>query len=270
MEKSSLQEQYVYRLARNNALAHAYLFLGNDTEKKKEVALRIFQMLACVHHDKEKRPCHDCIPCKAIAGDRFPDVLHVQPEEGKEISVGSIRKIATCVSFAPYASSFKGVLIEEADKMNKTAQSAFLKILEEPPGNALFILFSAYPNLLLETIRSRVQMIPFYQFSPLALASQRTGSEIPRVFSKLEQSLLKDRFSFAAEIAESQVQSLAFLQDMLGYLRVVLFEEVKSRGEILRIRRLFSLATLVQEAIRYIKYTNVSVRLALEQVMIEL
>ncbi len=49
------------------------------------------------------------------------------------------------------------VIIDDADSMNSTAQNALLKLLEEPNESIHFILTSHTPDLLLPTIRSRVQ-----------------------------------------------------------------------------------------------------------------
>lgn len=49
------------------------------------------------------------------------------------------------------------IVIDDADRMSRGAQAAFLKLLEEPNASTHFILTSHEPNVLLPTIRSRVQ-----------------------------------------------------------------------------------------------------------------
>lgn len=56
-------------------------------------------------------------------------------------------------------------IIDEADKMNKEAANALLKTLEEPPANVYIVLVTSRPDALLQTIRSRCQMI---RFAPVA------------------------------------------------------------------------------------------------------
>jgi len=54
--------------------------------------------------------------------------------------------------------------------MNVAASNAFLKTLEEPPGDALIILITAMPQGLLSTIRSRCQEITFHPLPRNVLA----------------------------------------------------------------------------------------------------
>ena len=60
----------------------------------------------------------------------------------------------------------KSLVVDDADMMNQYAANAFLKTLEEPPGNSLIILISSNPDRLPDTIRSRCSRI---NFTPLAL-----------------------------------------------------------------------------------------------------
>ncbi|MDH3999340.1 MAG: DNA polymerase III subunit delta', partial [Desulfuromonadales bacterium] len=52
-------------------------------------------------------------------------------------------------------------LIDHAETMTTGASNALLKTLEEPRGDTILILLTDQPNRLLETIRSRCQVLPF-------------------------------------------------------------------------------------------------------------
>lgn len=85
----------------------------------------------------------------------------IQIPKANQIKISSIRDINKFLSFDYSDIPYRIVLISDAHLMNDTAQNALLKNLEEPPEGIIFILCTAYPNQLRETIRSRCWMIPF-------------------------------------------------------------------------------------------------------------
>ncbi|MBG77709.1 MAG: hypothetical protein CL570_01585 [Alphaproteobacteria bacterium] len=81
------------------------------------------------------------------------------------VDVGEIRKIAPFLRMAASDGGWRIVIIDDADTMNRSAQNALLKVLEEPPKKTLIILVAHRPGRLIATIHSRVQRIAF---SPLS------------------------------------------------------------------------------------------------------
>ena len=102
------------------------------------------------------------------------------------IKINSIRDIKKFLSLDFSELSYRIIIISDAHLMNEPAQNALLKNLEEPPANVVFILTTAYPSRLRETIRSRCWNI---NFDPLA--------------EKEVVSILIDFFGQNIEIAES-------------------------------------------------------------------
>jgi DNA polymerase-3 subunit delta' len=66
------------------------------------------------------------------------------------------------LSLRPFEGAKKVLIVDSAESMNAASSNAFLKTLEEPPGDALIILITAMPQSLLSTIRSRCQEITFH------------------------------------------------------------------------------------------------------------
>jgi len=77
------------------------------------------------------------------------------------ISIDAVREIIGYVSSKTYVSEKRVVIVKNADMMRKEGANSFLKILEEPPANTLFILTADNPNFILPTIVSRCQSIKF-------------------------------------------------------------------------------------------------------------
>ena len=91
-----------------------------------------------------------------------PDVIYVAPDPDAKvptIKVDQIRSIAATAYILPSEAEKKVYVLRQADTMNLSAQNAFLKLLEEPPQSAAFILAVASPELLLPTVRSRCALL---------------------------------------------------------------------------------------------------------------
>lgn len=82
------------------------------------------------------------------------------------ISIDTIREIQNYAYLTPMESNWKIIVILQAENMSINASDAFLKILEEPPKNVLFILITPNPHLLSETIISRTLNIRFQPLLP--------------------------------------------------------------------------------------------------------
>ena len=76
-----------------------------------------------------------------------------------EIVVGDVRAIASFLSMTPGEGDWRVVIIDAADEMNGNAANAVLKVLEEPPQQALILLVAHNPSRLLPTVRSRCRSL---------------------------------------------------------------------------------------------------------------
>ncbi|MEJ2697629.1 MAG: DNA polymerase III subunit delta' [Candidatus Sulfobium sp.] len=176
-------------------LAGSYLFCGESGVGKKTTALNFAKALNCLNtaapstdghysgsreseklaSDLEPRTsnlspadsCDECDSCLKMDAGVHPDLLVVSPEE-RLIRIEEIRLIDEALSLKPHEGRKKAVIVDDAETMNISAANAFLKTLEEPPGESLIILVSSRPELLPATIRSRCARI---NFSPLSLES---------------------------------------------------------------------------------------------------
>lgn len=199
------------RALAHKTLAHAYLFSGDAGIGKKMSAFALAAAVNCPEAGGDGG-CGGCPSCRKVAAASHPDV-HLVVADGDEIKIDQIRQIQSDLSLRPFEGTRKVLIMDGAERMNAAAANAFLKTLEEPPGETLIILISAMPQSLLSTIRSRCQEI---RFLPL---SRRT----------LAQALMKKR-----GISESDASFLAGLaQGSLGRgLEMDEMEEKASRGDV--------------------------------------
>ncbi len=164
------------RAIANNALAHAYLFSGQAGIGKKKTAFALAAAVNCLNARLEGG-CGECPSCRKVDTLGHPDV-HVLLPDGDEIKIDQIRQVQSDFALKPFEGTKKVLIVDNAESMNPAASNAFLKTLEEPPGDALIILITAMPQGLLPTIRSRCQEIMFHPLPRNTLARalvQRRG-----------------------------------------------------------------------------------------------
>lgn len=143
-------EALLDRLLGAERLSHAYLITGPGRE---EFARRMAAALLCTG---EKKPCGSCPHCRKTAAGIHPDVTCLRSEEGKaEITVDQVRRLRADAYIRPNEGERKLYLIEEAQRLNPSAQNALLKVLEEGPAYVVFLLTAEGAGQLLPTIRSR-------------------------------------------------------------------------------------------------------------------
>jgi DNA polymerase III subunit delta' len=131
------------RMKEQQRIPHAMLFCGQEQLGKKTTA---FEFL------------------KLFFGENFakhPDFIYLEPEEN-EIQIAQIRDLNWKLSLKSFSGEKKAAIIDRAHLMNQEAQNCFLKTLEEPKGEAIIILVSEYPGMILPTIRSRIQKVKFF------------------------------------------------------------------------------------------------------------
>ena len=107
--------------------------------------------------------CGACSVCRRIGRAVFPDVVVVEPPDSASgaITIDQVRDVVEQVAYRPFEGRRRVVVIDEADLMAAQAQNALLKTLEEPPSASQFILVTARPDVLLDTVRSRCPRLRF-------------------------------------------------------------------------------------------------------------
>lgn len=145
---------------RRGRLAHAYLFDGPPGSGRQAAACALVQALNCQRAEHDG--CGKCDSCRRIAAGKHPDVYWVRPEsKSRRITVAQIRELEKALSLKPLEARVKAGILVEADCMSEEASNAFLKTLEEPPGQTVLLLLTAEPQRLLPTILSRCLKMPF-------------------------------------------------------------------------------------------------------------
>ena len=135
---------------------HAYLLAGPEGGGKSLGARAFAAALLCANGG-----CGTCRDCRLALEDRHPNQFVVEPE-GRDIHVDTVRTEIWHPAYrtAPELGR-KVFVIREADRLNPAAADVLLKVLEEPPADAVILLLSARPDELPETVLSRCHVVAF-------------------------------------------------------------------------------------------------------------
>lgn len=142
----------------NNRIAHAYLFCGTRGTGKTSTAKVFAKALNCLDL-QDGEPCNQCEMCKKINSGLAIDVTELDAASNN--GVDKIRDIIDDVKYPPQEARFKVYIMDEVHMLSAGAVNAFLKTLEEPPANVIFILATTDPQKLPITILSRCQRFDF-------------------------------------------------------------------------------------------------------------
>ena len=139
---------------KNRGVKQAYIFNSFDEIKNYNFALIYAQILNCLNDNK---PCLTCSNCVKIQKQTAVD-LYAFPKN-TSILVDDIESIINTCYILPNEFNYKIYILNEFDKANLSSQNKFLKTLEEPPTNVIFILTTSNLDKILDTVKSRCEII---------------------------------------------------------------------------------------------------------------
>lgn len=193
--------------ALRDRLPQTILFAG-DEPSAFQCASCVAAALLCTGGDL---PCGHCPSCRKLQDDAHPD-LYVLDEGDDEIKVEHARRIRAEAAILPNDGARKVFLIRHATRMNSSAQNALLKVLEEPPRYAFFLLTAEQPDGLLQTIRSRCTI---YQLAPPVSSEPADDSLISPIAAFLRALTAGDEYGMlCAANGLSKLSKPAFQQAM--------------------------------------------------------
>jgi DNA polymerase-3 subunit gamma/tau len=156
-------QQHVVRTLRNaveqGKVHHAYLFVGSRGTGKTSMAKILARSLNCERGGPTVTPCGECESCTTIAAGTSIDVIEMDAASNR--SVDDVRDLRERVAYAPAGGHWKVYILDEAHMLTKEAWNAFLKTLEEPPPNTVFVLATTESHKVMATIADRCQRFDF-------------------------------------------------------------------------------------------------------------
>ena len=154
-------------------LAHAYLFCGPRGVGKTTCARIFAKAINCLSPTSGGDACGQCESCKAFDEGRSMSIHELDAASNN--SVEDIRELIKQVQIPPQVGRYKVFIIDEVHMLSASAFNAFLKTLEEPPSNVIFILATTEKHKILPTILSRCQVFDFARITPRDIIAHLQG-----------------------------------------------------------------------------------------------
>lgn len=195
--------RFMQNILREHRIPNGLLFYGPGGVGKRLTALELAKAVNCEKQDGDA--CDTCLPCRKVMSGNHPDIRHVSPsEKTRLIRKDDVDEINELASLRPFESKWRIFIIQDAERMNATAQNHFLKTLEEPPGRSLFILLSEFPRVLLPTIRSRCQQVRFRALRPATVADLlRRERDLPEELAESLAGIAEGQMARALDLVDS-------------------------------------------------------------------
>ena len=272
-----------------NSVNHAYIFSGPVGVGKFTVALDFAKKLTGQENERVN-----------------PDIIVIQPEieekrgvlKKREIKIEKIRDLQHQAALSGAGEKYRVIIIDDAQKLNKSSQNALLKTLEEPNEKVLLILIVQDEKKILPTISSRCQRIRFGLVSESELENGMTQEEKNKKeilfwslgrpglmmeliqnkneldfrnesyleLSKLSEKSVTDRFSLADKLS----RNVDIAGKKLDLWSVILRESLLGRKNSSMIEKNKALEILkgIENAAGLIKNTNSNPKLVLENLFL--
>lgn len=178
-------KKYLSNSIKSNMISHAYMFEGPSGVGKNTMARELATTLLEMENLFNS-----------------PDYIEITPD-GNSIKIAQIRKLQSAILVKPYK-SYKIYVIDEAQKMTVEAQNALLKTLEEPPKYAIIILITNNKESLLDTIKSRCEIIKFTPIPLVEVADYLTQTGVDKNRASLLANFSRGSMQKAIELSESE------------------------------------------------------------------
>jgi len=165
---------------------------------KRQFALALAQVVNCPQA-LQGDACGKCSSCQRILSGDHLDVATYSPD-GQFIKIDQMRDMSAEAQYKPREGQRRVLIIDDADRLKIEAANAILKTLEEPPETSLVLLITTKPYALLDTIRSRCQMLSFAPLSSAELERYLSEEKRPAKQTSLLARLARGSIGRALEI----------------------------------------------------------------------
>jgi DNA polymerase III subunit delta' len=179
-------KKYMINSLNKSRISHAYIFEGTSGIGKHKFSVELAKILLDMDNLENS-----------------PDYIEINPS-GSSIKISQVRELQSDIIIKPHK-NHKIYVINEAEKLTVEAQNALLKTLEEPPGYIIIILITENKETLLNTIKSRCEMIKFIPLSIIDIQNYLINKHnIDEKKAKYISSFCRGSISKALELVDSE------------------------------------------------------------------
>ena len=218
-------------------IAHALIFAGPRGTGKTSTARIVAKAINCEKKDEGQYPCgaEQCGSCEEISEGKCLDVQEI--DAASHTGVADVREIIESVKYMPAAAAKKVYIIDEVHMLSQSAFNALLKIMEEPPEHAVFILATTEAHKVPPTIMSRCQRYDFKKIpvekikqslEKITLAEElEIDAETLYLIARESEGSMRDSLSLLDQLAASFAGEIKH-DEVIGLLGIPDNESLKS------------------------------------------
>ena len=244
----------------NARMPHACLITAPEMAAAMAEAKRLAAAAIC--EGQGEKPCGTCRHCRKAYSGIHPDIITVgrlsddKGKKKKQISVEQVRDMSADACMLPNEAKRKVYIIEDAESMNPSAQNAALKLLEEPPLGAKFLLCCTNAMQLLPTVRSRCAELKLGGQVP-----EKTEENTGLAAAYIKAVAAGDEATLLCWCCQNEgmdnITAVAFVEETRDLLTDMLCGREKSRG--LERAEMLRLCGLMEKCTEYLRF-NVGVK----------
>ena len=145
-------------------------------------------------------------------------LIGIEKKQGK-IGVDEAQDVGKKLSLKAYEGGYKVMLIWMAEKMNIEASNKLLKLIEEPPNNTVFILIAENEEQIIQTIRSRCQILHFPPLAEAIIANALISKGLVREEALQIANEADGNFNKALDLMNKDSEDLIFEKWFVQWVR---------------------------------------------------
>lgn len=195
--------------------SHAYLLSGPKNIGKWRIAKTMAGIFQC-----PQNYCETCKICRQIQNSTHADTKEL-PDDGEVIKISIVRDLVNKIAITPQAAK-KVILIQNIERMNLEAANAFLKTLEEPPEDTIFIATTSNKHQLPETVISRMRVYNFNRPE-----KEEVLEELANIYPNVNRDVIEEALKISLNCLETSKNLLNNHEE--------LFEKKRAYNEIVRL-----------------------------------
>lgn len=212
-----------------NKFSHAFLFVTNDIDRCRNDVLELIKVISCPSSYSDD--CKTCNLCYQIDKGSLPNLIQIYPD-GMNIKKEQILNIEEHFSAKPIYLKNNIYIINNADKLNKAAANTMLKFLEEPEDNILGFFITNNKEQMLDTIKSRCQIVLVNYVAGELLTSDENFSNVKELSQIYLKSLLiekKDGIILNKMVFTESVLDRNELHNCLKFWMILFTDAIKQK-----------------------------------------
>jgi hypothetical protein len=231
MATASSDSPILLRRSLESGRIHSAYLLSGPGSAPQDAALDFVRALVC---EQPGGPCEECVDCRRSSqrepialdgtGRAGPLLRHVgdhadlfwveRGDSSTRVTIGQVRALQNALHLRSNEGGRRAAVIADAEHLNKEAQNALLRILEEPPPQTTLVLATATAAGLLTTVRSRCQRVRFQSDS--ATEDQDPEREAMRKrFDAIAATTVPDLLDWAAEYRGARATVVGGVEEFL-------------------------------------------------------